>query len=81
MPKTVKYIGTVTRWPELATTGKQSTWVPGQQEQRSDTEAAQLLATGLFSDVDATQLPEQKVVASSGHRVTVPMYLTVLGMW
>ena len=66
MPKTVKYIGTVTRWPELATTGKQSTWVPGQQEQRSDTEAAQLLATGLFSDVDATQLPEQKVVAISG---------------
>jgi len=56
----------VTRWPELATTGKQSTWVPGQQEQRSDTEAAQLLATGLFSDVDATQLPEQKVVAISG---------------
>jgi len=66
MPKTVKYIGTVTRWPELATTGKQSAWVPGQQEQRSDTEAAQLLATGLFSDVDATQLPEQKVVAISG---------------
>ena len=66
MPKTVKYIGTVTRWPELATTGEQSTWVPGQQEQRSDTEAAQLLATGLFSDVDATQLPEQKVVAISG---------------
>ena len=66
MPKTVKYIGTVTRWPELATTGKQSTWVPGQQEERSDTEAAKLLATGLFSDVDATQLPEQKVVAISG---------------
>ena len=47
MPKTVKYIGTVTRWPELATTGKQSTWVPGQQEQRSDTEAAQLLVREL----------------------------------
>lgn len=66
MPKTVKYIGTVTRWPELATTGKQSTWWPGQQEQRSDTEAAQLLATGLFSDVDATQLPEEKVRQISG---------------
>jgi len=56
MPKTVKYIGTQVRWPELATTGKQSAWMPGQQDQRSDAEAAQLLSTGLFSDVDATEL-------------------------
>jgi lysophospholipase L1-like esterase len=66
MPKTVKYIGTARRWPERATTGMQSVWFPGQAEQRSDLEAAQLLATGLFFDVDATQLPESKVVAISG---------------
>lgn len=45
----VKYIGTQARWPELAYTGKQSVWFPGQEEERSDAEAAQLLATGLFS--------------------------------
>ena len=65
MPKTVEYIGNVHRWPELAVTGRQSVWIPGQAEQRSDAEAAQLLATGLFSDIDATQLPEQKVAAIS----------------
>lgn len=48
MPKTVKYIGTAQRWPELAATGKQSVWMPGQMEERSDAEAAQLLFTGLF---------------------------------
>lgn len=66
MPKTIKYIGPTVRWPELAYTGKQSVWQPGQIEQRSDTEAGLLLATGLFSDVDSTLLPEQKVVALSG---------------
>lgn len=45
----IKYIGTQLRWPELAVTGKQSVWFPGQEEERSDAEAAQLLATGLFS--------------------------------
>ena len=66
MPKSIKYIGTQRGWPELAITGKQSSWIPGQMEQRSDAEAAQLLASGLFSDVDATQLPENKVVQISG---------------
>ena len=28
MPKTIKYIGTQQRWPELAITGKQSLWQP-----------------------------------------------------
>lgn len=54
MPKTIEYIGTQQRWPELATTGKQSTWMPGQAEERSDAEAAQLLATGLFKSPDDT---------------------------
>lgn len=51
MSKTIKYIGTQDRWPELAITGKQSNWRPGQQEERSDSEAALLLGTGLFSGV------------------------------
>lgn len=53
MPKTVKYIGTTNRWPELAVTGKQSVWMPGQMDERPDSEAALLLATGLFADQDA----------------------------
>jgi hypothetical protein len=66
MSKTIKYIGTQTRWSELSITGKQSTWSPDATDERSDTEAALLLATGQFSDVDATLLPEPKVVALSG---------------
>lgn len=65
MTKSVKYIGTTSRWPELAVTGKQSTWEPGKIEERSDTEAAQLLGTGLFADQSALQLPDSKVKAIS----------------
>lgn len=65
MPKTIKYLGTQDRWPELAYTGKQSVWKPGQAEQRGDSEAALLLATGQFSDVDATNLDEAERVALS----------------
>ena len=65
MPKTVKYIGTARNWPELAITGKQSVWYPGQCEQRSDVEAGQLLATGLFADQDARELDENERVALS----------------
>ena len=54
MPKYVEFIGTQQRWPELAITGKQSVWMPGQAEERSDAEAAQLLATGLFKSPDDT---------------------------
>lgn len=45
MPIEIKYIGTQQRWPELATTGKQSVWMPGQIEERDDVEAGKLLAT------------------------------------
>lgn len=45
----VKYIGTQQRWPELAVTGKQSLWMPGQIETRDDVEGGKLLATGLFA--------------------------------
>lgn len=65
MPKTIKYTGSQRRWPELAATGRQSVWFPGQTEQRSDVEASQLLATGLFADIDATQLGEEKMVSLS----------------
>lgn len=51
MSKTIKYTGTQDRWPELAITGKQSVWRPGQQEERADAEADLLIATGLFSGV------------------------------
>ena len=51
MPKTIKYIGTQQRWPELAITGRQSVWNPGQQEERTDAEAFALLGTGRFIGV------------------------------
>jgi hypothetical protein len=51
MSKTIKFIGTQERWPELAITGKQSVWMPGAIEEREDTEANALEATGLFERV------------------------------
>lgn len=51
MPTTIKYIGSNARYYEIAVTGKQGVWLPGQTEQRSDAEAAALLATGMFSGV------------------------------
>jgi hypothetical protein len=66
MSKTIKYIGTQTRWPELAITGKQSTWSPGFSEERSDTEAAQLLATGQFFDVDSINQTPTETAAIAG---------------
>lgn len=66
MSKTIKYIGPQKRWSELSTTGNQSTWLmSGQMEERSDAEAALLLATGLFSDVSAIQLSDAKRTAVS----------------
>ena len=56
MPKTIKYTGTQIRWPELAVTGKQSVWNPGQQEERADAEAALLLATRKFEPVATVAL-------------------------
>lgn len=51
MPKTIKYIGSQSRWPELSATGKQAVWYPGQQEERSDSDAAALIATGFFDNL------------------------------
>jgi len=51
MAKTIKYTGTQDRWAELPVTGSQAIWRIGQQESRSDSEAALLLASGLFSTV------------------------------
>jgi lysophospholipase L1-like esterase len=58
MPLTIKYNGSERGWDELATTGKPSVWNPGQQEERSDSEAALLIATGLFSRVFTDSLEE-----------------------
>ena len=58
MPKTIKYVGNVDRWSELAVTGGQALWRISQQEQRADSEADMLLLTGLFTLMqETTQLP------------------------
>lgn len=56
MAITIKYTGTQTRWPELAVTGKQSVWNPGQIESRDDAEARLLLSTGVFTAENDTFL-------------------------
>lgn len=53
MAKTIKYIGTQDPWPEISVTGKQSIWHRGQIEERTDSEAGQLLGSGLFSEVQS----------------------------
>lgn len=46
--KTIKYTGNERGWDELAVTGKQSVWYPGQVDQRADAEADLLVAAGGF---------------------------------
>jgi hypothetical protein len=76
MSKTIKYTGTQVRWPELAYTGKQSVWQPGEQDERSDAEAALLLATGLFTQVyTLNDLPLPSLVSGAGKRSIVPFKL------
>ena len=72
MPKTIKYVGNVDRWPELAVTGGQGLWHVSQQEERPDSEADMLLLTGLFLLIrETTQFPMS--VSSAGKRViTLP---------
>lgn len=55
----IKYTGTQQRWPELAVTGRQSVWSPGQMEDRTAAEAASLIAAGNFELVggDLVMLP------------------------
>lgn len=48
MTQKIKYIGQNGLFFEVAVTGKQSNWKMGQIEERSNSEAALLLATGLF---------------------------------
>lgn len=48
MAKTIKYVGTIRPYRELAVTGKPAQWMPGQIESRADAEATSLLGTGSF---------------------------------
>lgn len=76
MPKTIKYTGTQRRWPELAYTGKQSVWFPGQQEERTDTEANKLLATGQFTEVFALDdLPLSSLVSGAGNALRSALFV------
>lgn len=69
MPTLIKYIGQQLRWPELAATGKQSIWSPGQQEERPDAEALQLLATGFFKNLSGhTPLYGNRVITPDDDR-------------
>lgn len=68
MSKTIKFTGTQVRWAELAVTGKQSTWDPGDQDERSDAEAGLLLGTGLFTQVySVNDLPLASLVSGAGN--------------
>lgn len=84
MPKTIKYIGTQDGWAEIAVTGRPWNWNLGTTDQRSDVQAAQLLATGLFIDMDAAELPEEKVrqisaAVSEAGNITAAALLTTTG--
>jgi len=72
MPKTIKYVGPQSRWPEIAVTGKQSVWMLGQQEERSDAEADLLLATQLFVPTSQPALQDQSgtVLVPNGFAAT-----------
>lgn len=51
MAKTIKYVGSLQPYRELAVTGKPAQWMPGQIDSRADAEATSLLATGFFAMV------------------------------
>ena len=75
---TIKYVGSKNNWPELSVTGKQSVWLNGQQEFRSQDEAMLLLGTGLFDDVSssfatasiASQIQTLKPLGATGQNVS-----------
>lgn len=75
MPKTIKYTGAQERWPELAVTGKQSAWRPGQQEERSDSEALLLLGTGQFQEQ-----PTKVVFATPDQAAAFPSLVSGAGI-
>ena len=78
MPLTIKYNGNERGWDELSITGKQSVWNPGQQEERSDAEAALLIGTGLFSRVftDSLEALGAEVEALNGGGIAAMVKLT-----
>ena len=72
MTKTIKYTGTIDRWPELAVTGSQAMWRLSQQEQRSDTEAEMLLLTGQFLLLQETPQYPMHVSVGVNRVATLP---------
>ncbi|MGK5028498.1 SGNH/GDSL hydrolase family protein [Janthinobacterium sp. MDT1-19] len=72
MTKTIKYTGTIDRWPELAVTGGQAMWRLSQQEQRSDAEAEMLLLTGQFLLLQETPQYPMHVSVGVNRVVTLP---------
>lgn len=79
MTKTIEYIGAQQRWSELQYTGGQSVWAPGQIEERSDVAAAELIATGLFTEVQADlSNAELAAIRSVVEGDWVPIYI---GPW
>lgn len=62
----IKYIGTQSRWSELAFTGKQSVWSPGQIEERGNTETDQLMALGLFERIDVKSFLDAEIARLRG---------------
>ena len=61
MTISLEYIGAAERYFETAATGKSQSWRRGQTQDVSDTDAALLMATGLFAYGSADAQPESNI--------------------
>ena len=61
MTISLEYIGAAERYFETASTGKSQSWRRGQTQDVSDTDAALLMATGLFAYGSADAQPESNI--------------------
>ena len=74
MTISLEYIGAAERYFETASTGKSQSWRRGQTQDVSDTDAALLMATGLFAYGGADAQPESNI--APGFPVTATKTLT-----
>ncbi len=74
MTISLEYIGAAERYFETASTGKSQSWRRGQTQDVSDTDAALLMATGLFAYGSADAQPESNI--APGFPVTATTNLT-----